>query len=190
MPLSRLALTSFVDEVWISRWYEARVGGFIFADFKATYTFVIYNVFNLDHRPIAISSSITLYITPYAKHSWSCLLHLNSSRLNPHLMYIYVLLTFSARSCKDPVAPATPSPSFAVMWNVYACMKISNKILNQRFTNMRRSLVVWWGLSATFLVDPAKNAEKRKTTFRSEAPVWCRSKTPAGGRICILVWRK
>jgi len=40
--------------------------------------FVIYNVSNLDHKPVAVFSFVTLYMTSYARHSWIVLLPFRS----------------------------------------------------------------------------------------------------------------
>jgi len=41
--------------------------------------------------------------------------------------------------------------------------------------------LIWWEFSATddqtMLINPAKNTENRRTTFRSGASVWCQPNT-------------
>ena len=69
--------------------------------------------------------TINLAISNSSRCTWSrlwdiigsCLQLSNPSPLNPHLMYLQVLITFSARSCEEPVAPITTLHSFVINWN-------------------------------------------------------------------------
>jgi len=80
--------------------------------------FVIYNISNFDHKLVVVSSSITLYMTSSVRYSWIVLLaFFYPSPLNPHLTYLQVLLTIPIKSCEDPIAQVTPSPSFFINWN-------------------------------------------------------------------------
>ena len=82
------------------------------------------------HNPIAISSSITLYITSSARHSWTCLPSLDPYPLNSHLTYLEVLLTFPARSCEDHIVPAMPSSSFTIKSQFSLPLNFSNLLQN------------------------------------------------------------
>ena len=76
--------------------------------------FAIYNVSNLDHNPVTVSSSITLYIILSAGHSWIVLAAFRSISSQSSFDVPAGVLTYPARSCEDLVASATPSPSFVI----------------------------------------------------------------------------
>ena len=79
--------------------------------------FVIYNVSNLNHNFVSISSSITLYIISSARQSWIVLAAFKFICSHPCLTYLHILLTFPIRSCEDPLAPITSSASFTINRN-------------------------------------------------------------------------
>ena len=76
--------------------------------------FVIYNVSNFDYKPVIVSSSSCCTWPRLRDIIGSCLPLLDPTPLNPHLIYMHVLLAFPARSYEDLVALTISSLSFVV----------------------------------------------------------------------------
>ena len=109
--------------------------------------FVIYNVSNLDHKPVVSLHSLHCTWPRLWNINRSCLPLSDPSPPNSHLMYLQVLLTFLVRSCEDPIAPTMPSPSFAINRS-FSCHWTSRPQTYSQKSNRRHIT-----LSSTFSFD-------------------------------------